>query len=176
MHNNNLWAPWRFEYIKSLDEFSHQNEEKDCFLCGYWSMPQRDKDNLVLWRTELSLVLLNRFPYTGGHLLIAPAAHVASMDELSEPALLEIMTLARDARKVLSQILRPHGFNFGANIGRCAGAGLPGHFHAHLVPRWLGDTNFMAITGKVRVISHALEDLYRQLQQASVKLDLPSRK
>jgi len=119
------------------------------------------------------MVLFNRFPYTGGHLLIAPAAHVATMNELDEKTILEMMLLTRDAQKALDHTIKPHGYNVGMNINRCAGAGLPDHIHLHLVPRWDGDTNFMAVTGHARVISQALEELYEQLTQTSQSLGLP---
>ena len=172
MKNHNIWAPWRAEYLKSLDDVS--DGSPGCFLCNYWAQPEQDKKNLVLWRTKQCIVLLNRFPYTGGHLLIAPAAHVANLCELEEDILLEIMILARDAQNVLEHVIKPHGFNIGMNINRCAGAGLPDHIHMHLVPRWDGDTNFMAVTGHIRVISQALDDLYKKLYESSKILNLPT--
>ena len=120
------------------------------------------------------MVVFNRYPYTGGHLLIAPTQHVASLEKLDPQALQEMMLLARDGQKVLSQTIKPHGFNIGININRCAGAGLPDHIHMHLVPRWDGDTNFMDICGDIRVISQALDDLYEQLTNASRELSLPT--
>jgi ATP adenylyltransferase len=181
MANNNLWAPWRMDYLKSLDSPNPSDsgnvdkpdsDPKPCFLCEYWSHPENDTANLVLWRTECTMVLMNRFPYTAGHLLIAPAGHVADMNSLDQRAMLETMTLCRDAQKILTGTIKPHGFNIGINIGRCGGAGLPGHIHTHVVPRWDGDTNFMSITGNARVISQALEELYGQLKVTARKLDL----
>jgi ATP adenylyltransferase len=119
------------------------------------------------------MVLFNRFPYTGGHMLIAPSGHIADMELLDEPTLLEMMTLARDVQKVLTQTIHPQGFNIGINVHRCAGAGLPGHLHLHVVPRWEGDTNFMPVVGHVHIISQALEDLYQQMQTVSKQLGLP---
>ncbi len=174
MNNNNLWAPWRIGYLKSLGEKEKNPAGSGCFLCDYWAHPRQDAENLVLWRTGRCLALFNRFPYTGGHLLIAPAEHIRSMEEMGEQTMLEMMQLARDAQKVLTEAIHPQGFNIGINIQRCAGAGLPDHIHMHLVPRWEGDTNFMAVTGQVRVISQALEELYGQLREISQKLDLPN--
>ncbi len=175
MNHRNLWAPWRIEYLKSLDDSAPADAEKPgCFLCRYWNAPQRDKDNLVLWRTPRAMVLLNRFPYTGGHLLIAPAEHAPTLDNLAPDVLLEIMLLTRDAQKVLSEAIKPHGFNVGINIHRCAGAGLPDHLHVHVVPRWEGDTNFMSVCGDVRVISQGLESLYGELIRVGEKLNLPA--
>ena len=173
MQNANVWAPWRIQYLKSLDTEEHA-DSKDCFLCDYWSHRENDQENLVLWRTQLCLVVVNRFPYTGGHMLIAPALHTANLDQLDQPTMLEMMTLARDAQTVLSAAIKPQGFNVGININRCAGAGLPDHVHMHLVPRWDGDTNFMAVNAHVRVISQALDDLYEQLRQESATLNLPT--
>ena len=179
MLNNNLWAPWRIEYLKSFTKEEGNLDEnapwhRECFLCHYWNNPDQDKDNLILWRTDHCILLFNRFPYTGGHLLIAPRDHVPSLDALAPQTVLEMMFLTRDAQKVLDQAVHPHGYNIGINIGRCAGAGLPDHIHLHLVPRWDGDTNFMSTTGNARVISQGLDDLYNQLADLSEKLNLPN--
>jgi len=173
MKQHNLWAPWRIDYLKSLEENHSSSEPKGCFLCEYWTNPHHDEKNLVLWRTSLCLVVFNRFPYTGGHLLIAPSAHVGDLHQLDEATLLQMLLLARQAQKALTQAIKPHGFNLGININHCAGAGLPDHIHMHLVPRWEGDTNFMSVTAQVRLISQSLEDLYHQLKEISQKLNLP---
>lgn len=156
--NVNLWAPWRMEYINGL------SQEQSCFLCTCRDEPGREAENLVLWRTETALVVMNRFPYSGGHLLIAPPQHVCRLHDLDETGLAGMMTAVRDAQDVLSAVIKPQGFNVGINFGKCAGAGLPGHLHLHLVPRWEGDTNFMTVLGDVRVIPQALEALYKQLR------------
>jgi ATP adenylyltransferase len=157
----NLWAPWRMEYIERL-----QKDDGGCFLCRYWSDPSSDKENYVVWRTDRSLVTLNRFPYTGGHLLIAPGRHEAGLETLDDQELLEMMTLTRDAEKMLQHAIKAEGFNVGLNIGRCAGAGLPGHVHLHVVPRWPGDTNFMSTLGNARVIPEAFDRLMERLEEA----------
>ena len=175
MDNDNIWAPWRIAYLKSLEaEESGQKESEGCFLCNYWNDPESDKKNLVLWRTQHCLVIFNRFPYTGGQLLIAPSEHIADLHGLDNDTMLEMMLLTRDAQKVICTAIKPQGFNIGINISRCAGAGLPGHVHLHLVPRWDGDTNFMATVGHVRVISQALDELYDQLTEISQNLHLPT--
>jgi len=179
MKNNNIWAPWRIEYLKSFTDaeadVTQSGPGKDkCFLCQYWTQPDKDRENLVLWRTELCLVTLNRFPYTGGHLLIAPHEHVPGIDALDDNTILQMMLLTRDAQKVLDHAIHPHGYNIGINLGRCAGAGLPGHLHLHLVPRWDGDTNFMNVTGNARVISQALDELHEQLTKISKQMNLPN--
>jgi len=165
----NIWAPWRIEYIDGLDE----DRGEGCFLCRYRDERDRDKKNLVLWRGKHSFVVLNRFPYTGGHGLIAPYEHVGDLADLEDPALLEMMHMVRDMKHVLTKSIRPEGFNVGINIGRCAGAGLPEHLHIHVVPRWAGDTNFMAVLGDVHMVPQALEDLHSKLISVSAELSLP---
>ncbi len=153
----NLWAPWRMEYIESLADPEAGGE---CFLCDYLNSPEHDAKNGVVFRGADMLVVMNRFPYTNGHLLIAPTAHKADMTDLNDAELLEMNQLVRDARIALGAAVGAHGFNVGINLGRCAGAGLPGHLHTHVVPRWNGDTNFMAVLGDVRVIPQAMERAY----------------
>ena len=160
----NLWAPWRMKYINDL------NNPQDCFLCHYGKVASKDEENLILWRTDLALTCLNRFPYTNGHLLIAPVAHKADLQELTDAEMLELMQMVTRAQQTLTKAIKPQGFNVGLNLGRCAGAGLPGHLHFHIVPRWEGDTNFMAITGEVRVIPQALADSYQLLRTAAANL------
>ena len=164
----NLWAPWRIEYIQTLSE-----PGDGCFLCRYAGRPRADRRNLVLWRSARMLVVLNRFPYTGGHCLIAPLRHAAGLEDLDEREMLELLALVRDVTKVLAAALGAGGFNIGVNLGRCAGAGLPGHLHVHVVPRWEGDTNFMSVLGDVRVIPQSLGSLYDLLRQAARRLRLP---
>ena len=156
----NLWAPWRMEYIRSLGD---ENHDEGCFLCRYWTTPEDDRANRVVWRTSSAFACLNRFPYSNGHLLIAHAAHKAELTELDEAELTQLALAQRDAVEALRRAVRPEGFNVGYNLGRCAGAGLPGHIHAHVVPRWSGDTNFMAVVGDVRVIPDSLDAMYREL-------------
>jgi ATP adenylyltransferase len=167
MKRINLWAPWRIGYIKGLAE------KRDCFICDNVKNPVSDSDNLVLWRTGLSLVMLNKFPYNNGHLLIAPIQHVFGLDELNDSQMLEITKLIVASQKVLNLTVKPHGFNVGFNFGRCAGAGLPGHLHLHIVPRWDGDTNFMDVCAGTDVISQGMKDLYNQFKTASAQNNLP---
>lgn len=148
------------EYIRSL---AQELSDDGCFLCRYWEHPDRDRDNHVIWRTVSALVVMNRFPYTNGHLLIAHAGHLGDLGDLSEDELAEMTRMIRDAVSVLRKTLSPHGFNIGYNLGRCAGAGLPDHLHAHVVPRWSGDTNFMAVIGDSRVVPDSLDVLFADL-------------
>ena len=170
--NDNIWAPWRMQYIRSLDQ---EAEAVGCFLCHYWRHPQQDRANYVLWRGRSVLVVMNRFPYTNGHLLIAPASHTDNLTALSTEEFVELTTATRDAVSVLIKSMGPQGFNIGYNIGKCAGAGLPGHVHGHVVPRWEADTNYMAVLGGVRVVPDSLEATYEQLIAAASRM-IPGKK
>jgi ATP adenylyltransferase len=169
--SRNLWAPWRMEYINTLDETGPKGGA--CFLCRYRDQPSNDAENLVLFRGRQSFVVMNRFPYASGHCLVSPFAHVGELGDLGDDARLEIMKLLCDTQAVLAQTLRCDGFNVGINIGRCAGAGLPGHLHVHLVPRWAADTNFMSVLGGVRVIPQTLPQLRDQILQTAGELNRP---
>lgn len=162
----NIWAPWRIEYIESL------GADGECFLCQIRDNPDCDAENLVLWRGRCAMTVMNRFPYTGGHSLVAPHEHIADLDAVDDETMLEMMGMARDVQKALVEAIRAQGFNVGINIGRCAGAGLPGHLHLHVVPRWAGDTNFMSVFGDVRVIPDALSSLRRKILAAAGRLGL----
>ena len=165
--NRNLWAPWRSEYIDALNEGG-----EGCFLCRYRDQPAKDAENLVLYRSAGAFVVMNRFPYTGGHLLVAPLVHAATLEELSPPVLTELMLAVRDAHALLAAVVRADGYNLGMNLGRCAGAGLPGHLHVHIVPRWEGDTNFMSVLGDVRVIPKSLQAQYEELRDQARRMGL----
>jgi len=151
-----LWAPWRLAYVAKAKAAGADDE---CFICKGLAQSD-DRVNLIALRGPTSAVLLNRFPYNNGHLLVAPRAHKANLRDLDDAETIEIQrTLAR-LIDVLNDVMHPEGFNIGLNLGRVAGAGLPGHVHWHLVPRWNGDTNFMPILADVRVIAQSLESLY----------------
>lgn len=159
------------EYIKSIDDV-----DEGCFLCRYWESPEKNRENHVLWRERHVFVVMNKFPYTNGHLLVAPAEHTADFGGLDDDVAAEMATATRDGVRVLTEAIGPHGFNIGTNLDRCAGAGLPGHVHTHIVPRWNGDTNFMAVVGDVRVIPQSLDALYEDLLAAAGKLGLGAGK
>jgi len=167
--NDNLWAPWRMQYIRSLCE---EANEKGCFLCDYGSHPESDGENHVVWRTQQCLAVMNRFPYTNGHLMIAPLSHVGELEQLSDETIVQMALAVRDGVALLKDAVSAQGFNVGYNIGVCAGAGLPEHIHAHIVPRWHGDTNYMAVLGKARVIPDALDALYETLMAGAKRLGL----
>jgi ATP adenylyltransferase len=159
-----LHAPWRMQYIRSL-----QRGGDECFICQAAATAAGDDkgraDRLVLWTTDHSIVVMNKFPYTNGHLLVAPRAHKADLDELSSNELLDLQQQTTAVVKLLKKAMSPQGFNIGMNLGRCAGAGLPGHLHQHIVPRWNGDVNFMAVVGEVRIVPQALQQLYGELRR-----------
>ena len=168
--NHNLWAPWRMEYIRSFrEEVPHAGA---CFLCEYWGLAADDEKNGVVWRTPHSIVVLNRFPYTNGHLLVAAGSHKAGFDELTDEEICDIGRCIRDGVALLRSTIHPHGFNIGYNLGHCAGAGLPGHLHAHIVPRWNGDTNFMSVLDDIRIIPEALQALWGQLRTRAIESGL----
>lgn len=154
-----LWAPWRLAYVAKEPQ---PKTEDACFICTGLSQAE-DRKNLIVRRTERSVVLLNRFPYNNGHLLIAPQRHVGRLDELTSDELLEINETVRSMVGILERLMQADGFNVGINLGRVAGAGLPGHIHWHVVPRWNGDTNFMPVLGDVKVIVQSLDALYELL-------------
>lgn len=150
-----LWAPWRKAYIT-------RKHGKKCIFCGV----RRSKNNrfhFVLRRTSDSISLLNIFPYNPGHVLVAPKRHVSSLTQLKDDELLDLFRLVNEATKRIQKILKPSGMNIGLNLGRAAGAGIPGHVHVHIVPRWNGDSNFMPVIAGTKVLSESLESIHRRL-------------
>src|SRR5579859_1254650 len=143
-----LWAPWRMAYINQ----PNQAGDTACFLCDYIRDPAHDARNLVLARGERCFVVMNRYPYNNGHLMIAPYAHVPTIEELGPEELTELMVLAQRSLAAFRDAMHPDGYNMGINQGRVAGAGLTEHVHYHVVPRWNGDTNFMPVLGEVKVM------------------------
>jgi ATP adenylyltransferase len=156
-----LWAPWRLSYVAAAKPPSAGDA---CFLCD-GQADNDDRKHLIALRTPLSVVMLNRFPYNNGHLLIAPRSHKGRLDELSSEELLETMETLRRMVSALEKLMHPDAFNIGLNLGRAAGAGLPGHLHWHIVPRWNGDTNFMPVLADVKVIVQSLDSLYDLLSE-----------
>ena len=150
-----IWAPWRIDYIVNTKSTS-------CIFCVP-SEKENDRQSLILCRTPFSLVMLNRYPYNNGHLMVAPFRHTADMDELSEEEMLDLFSTLRKCRKVLLETASPQGFNIGINLGKAAGAGVDEHIHIHIVPRWNGDTNFMSVIGDLRVMPENLDRTYKKL-------------
>ncbi|MFL5241634.1 MAG: HIT family protein [Gemmataceae bacterium] len=153
---DHLWAPWRQAYISAAKP---PEADDSCFLCQGLA-EHDDRKNLIVLRNSLSVVVLNRFPYNNGHLLVAPRQHKGTLDELTSDETLELMKTVRGMVGILSDLMHPEGFNIGLNLGKAAGAGLPGHLHWHVVPRWNGDTNFMPVLSDTKVISQSLEALF----------------
>ena len=163
-----LQAPWRMDYIRSLGP---AGKTDGCFLCDAAAVAEsRRPDLLVLWRTELSIVMLNRFPYANGHVLVAPVTHLAEWEELSAGQMADIGVQTQAVLKILRRAVSAQGFNVGMNLGRVAGAGVPGHLHQHIVPRWGGDVNFMSVVGEVRVIPQALSQLHAEFLKWKAEL------
>ena len=156
-----LWAPWRESYVTAPKTRAAALE---CFICRGLAEAD-DRSNLVVWRRPRSVVVLNRFPYNNGHLLIAPRAHKGRLDELDVEEITETQLTLRRMVNVLGGLIHPDGYNIGLNLGRVAGAGLPGHLHWHVVPRWSGDTNFMPVLADVKVIVQSLDTLYDLLTE-----------
>ncbi len=157
-----LWAPWRMEYVS-------KESKKGCFLCE--ALKKEDgEENLILFRGNFAFVIMNRFPYNNGHLMIAPLKHKGELEELDEEELKEIFSLSQYAVKILKKIYQPQGFNLGINLGKCAGAGLIEHLHLHILPRWEGDTNFMPTLSKTKVIPESLSSVYEKLSPFFKKL------
>ena len=153
-----LWAPWRLEYVQSADE------QDGCVFCR--AAAGDDEEQLVVRRGERAFVLLNKFPYTSGHLLVAPYRHGVNFAELDEDEILEVHRLGARGLDALAAVYRPEGFNLGWNVGRPAGAGIVDHGHLHVVPRWTGDTNFMPVFGDVKVIPQFLAETRQRLMGA----------
>lgn len=150
-----IWAPWRIEYIVRA-------KQGGCFLCKS-IRSRRDRQNLVLKRGRTCVIVMNRYPYNGGHVMIAPRRHVAELKDMKPAEISEMMAMAIEVAAALRKTIRAEGFNMGINIGEVAGAGLKDHIHLHIVPRWAGDTNFMPVLADTRVIPQALAELWDRL-------------
>ena len=154
-----LWAPWRMAYI-------NQDPRPGCLFCRVRNDPDDPDAELVLWRADGATVLLNKFPYNPGHAMVAPAAHKADLTDLDDAEMAALMSAVRTTIRVLRAVLKPEGFNVGANLGRVAGAGIPDHVHLHIVPRWNGDTNFMPVISEVKVVNEHLKQTAEKLRPA----------
>ncbi len=159
---DHLWAPWRLAYVT---KDAPPKSADDCFICRGLAEAD-DRKNLIVERTALGVVLLNKFPYNNGHLLVAPKAHKGRLDQLTDEEALDLHESLTRMIGRLEARMKPEGFNVGLNLGKVAGAGLPGHLHWHIVPRWNGDTNFMPVLGDVKVIVQSLDALHDLLVSA----------
>ena len=157
-----LWAPWRLKYVTA-------ERTKGCVFCGAYK-EKSDTKFFVITRSEKCFALLNIFPYNNGHILITPNRHIKDLERLTDK---ELTDLNKTTVKIISALkikLKPHGFNIGVNLGSAAGAGIKGHLHIHVVPRWDGDTNFMPVIGKAKIISQSLDELYKTLTKCLQKM------
>jgi ATP adenylyltransferase len=153
-----LWTPWRYSYMASA------GKDEGCIFCD--ALHAGDEKARIVFRGELNFIILNTFPYTSGHVMIVPYAHVADLTACSPEALAEMMRCAQRVQSALASAYKPDGFNLGMNLGRSAGAGVAGHLHLHVLPRWTGDANFMTTVGETRVVPEDLETTYTKLRQA----------
>jgi len=156
---DHLWSPWRYRYVSTA------GPSQACIFCAK-SAASEDRANYVVLRAQHNFVLLNLYPYTTGHLMIAPYEHVATLSEAHPETLAEMMRLTRRAEQALRQVYKPEGINVGMNLGECAGAGVVGHIHMHVLPRWVGDASFMTSVAETRVLPEVLETTYDRLQKA----------
>ena len=152
-----LWAPWRMKFI--------ENHKTDCVFCRVIAQ-DNDAENLIVYRGGNAFVILNRYPYTSGHMMVVANLHLPSLEDLDAAARSDMMELAAKGIRILRKVYRPEGFNLGANIGEAAGAGIVGHVHLHIVPRWNGDTNFISVLGKTRVLPEELDETFRRVRTA----------
>lgn len=175
MRYEQLWAPWRLGYIKGDEQVEEPpraepawlaGADESCFLCRDAATPADDRRNLVAWRGPRTVVVLNRYPYNNGHVLVAPSSHRARLDELDAATHAELMQTSARIVTVLEKHMNAEGFNIGLNLGRVAGAGVPGHLHWHIVPRWNGDVNFMPVLAGVKVIPQSLDAFWEFLADA----------
>lgn len=160
-----LWAPWRMEFVGG------GGAAEGCLFCRLRDEGEEDEKNLVLWRGENALLMLNAFPYTSGHLMAAPYRHTADYASLTPDEMVELMGLTQRAIRALDAVYQPQGHNVGLNLGSAAGAGIADHLHVHVVPRWVGDTNFMHAVGNTRVLPDSLESSYEKLRAALAGLE-----
>ena len=154
-----LWSPWRYQYVQKATGV------EGCIFCRF-AAEQKDDENYLVHRARRNFVMLNLYPYTTGHLMIVPYEHVATLDGAAGETLEEMILLARDAQRHLGEIYKPNGFNLGMNVGESAGAGIAGHIHMHVLPRWSGDTNFMTTIGETRVLPEDLAVTFEKLSKA----------
>lgn len=158
-----IWAPWRMKYIKESSKLKGKNLKiKNCFICQ--GLKGNQAKNLILYANSYALVMLNRYPYNNGHLMVAPARHVGEIEKLTPQERDAVFELVQKSVRILKKLMRPDGFNIGANLGRYAGAGLPGHFHIHIVPRWIGDVNFLPLLAETKVVCESLSITYKKLK------------
>jgi len=159
MNLNRLWAPWRIKYLKT-------KRQKGCMFCNALKSQKR---NYIILKTKYSFSMLNIFPYNNGHIMVAPLRHVRELSLLKDYEILDLFQNLNKIKTLLEKTLRPHGYNIGINVSKTAGAGITGHMHIHIVPRWMGDTNFMPVIHDTKIISQSLGELYKELKKTLKK-------
>ena len=159
-----LWSPWRYDYIKSGD---HKTTavSSGCVFCDILANPVSDEEKFILHRAGFNFVILNVYPYISGHLMVVPFEHLSEIDRASKETTDELMDLTKKCQTALREVYEPHGFNIGMNLGKAAGAGVAGHIHQHILPRWIGDANFMTSIGETRTIPEDLQTTYNKLKE-----------
>lgn len=157
-----IWAPWRAKFVLG-------KRERGCVFCKRFKMKDSEK-NLILYRGEKCFVILNKYPYNSGHTLVVPNRHIGQIENLTVDEAHEFFELTQKTVKLIKKCLKPNSLNLGMNLGRSSGAGIPGHLHMHIVPRWIGDTNFMPVIGKTDVISIPLKPIYQSLKKEFAKI------
>ncbi len=155
-----LWSPWRYDYITGIE----RPAASGCVFCDVLNNSAGDEEKFILTRAEFNFVILNIYPYTSGHLMIVPYDHIATLDKAGKQTTDEMMDLTKRAQAAIDEVYHPDGINLGMNLGRAAGAGVEGHFHMHVLPRWVGDVNFMTAIGQTRTIPEALTETYKKLK------------
>lgn len=155
MNLNKLWAPWRIKYLKI-------KKQKGCMFCNALKSPEK---SYIILKTRYSFAILNIFPYNNGHIMVAPLRHVRELSQLKDCEILDIFKNLNKVKALLEKTLGPHGYNIGINVSKTAGAGITGHMHIHMVPRWMGDTNFMPVIHNTKIISQSLDELYKELKK-----------
>ena len=160
-----LWSPWRYRYVTKQEPLGSDAHGSGCLFCDLL-VRQNDENSLIVFRGRHNFVVLNLYPYTNGHLMVVSYAHVDSLTEAPREVLAELMQLARRAEGALRAVYAPQGINLGMNLGECAGAGVAGHIHMHLLPRWFGDANFMTVVGETRVHIEELPVTWKRLKEA----------
>jgi ATP adenylyltransferase len=160
-----LWSPWRSQYIDTFSDESSKADE-NCFICRAIENTEDNREGLVVARFENVIVLMNKYPYNSGHLLVAPNRHIGDILKLTPDELCSLNIACQKSVEILTKLYKPDGFNIGANLGECAGAGLPGHLHYHVLPRWKGDTSFVSTLSDTKVISFDMETMYNLIRNA----------
>ena len=158
-----LWSPWRYDYIKA-DEKGEEADSEACVFCGILNSSASDEEKFILHRAEFNFVILNIYPYISGHVMIVPFEHLPAPDQSYKKSSDELMDLTKKCQSILQEVYEPHGINIGMNLGKAAGAGVAEHYHMHILPRWVGDANFMTAIGQTRTIPESLETTFEKLK------------